>query len=1109
MKKRGKSIISILVIILLIVAELLPSPVSAAALPVIKEVTESHTLLLTTPNFQLPNTRVKPAQLRNVRYIYQKDVKRVDLSKYFNRDGSIKPPVGINIAPGNILVDESMKASLYVLGKNPDGTLIARQPTLNEVFENFEIPEQTVRYNTSNIIDLQPAIHNARIGKANPANMGTVTVKFIPPIDATSNNPPQQKLASISSDKEKEEVDKALAGGWRHSFDKAVLNAYLADGTKLSVKLSGEIALNMSFDTKYTAFSGYRFGINGAEMIKLKAALDVKINKEIYIPIVGVDIPFAIGRVRAGLFVVVGVNGDITLVVSGEEGMSFSAGIKGGTCFAIPTSFNTYGERHTYFAAECDPNGQITAYTYLTPTVSLEALGINVIKAELRLGFKAHAIKKDTLLDYGMNAVAQFYVGVLGVGTNIFNVDIPLFSRQKEAAPGGFFFYGDLCAYRDDTVMAVFRAKAAGEELPEDMDPFADKLPYAGPIQIYYYRGDTTKPYKIINASIASEAKGILNYNFKMVSGIDVVKNDSIRIVIPNNSEAISKNIFSTMPFKGIGLEKADFFNELAFGQVQPVSGVRDMPGWANTVTKTELGMQVIYCKNKNAQIKFVDPTNKVKTVTKTATTDSQGKFIIQNDGKKSIINSFDIRPYRKAIPYINIDGFDIEGAPIDTTAGIYFVMGTDYRTDFIGKTLIKNSDGTLKEVTVNTLDEIIDAEQIVSEEHTSGDHFIAVNKYGTKRINSKIDYNTNAYYVENMDFISNMAKIMASEGATVDVRDYIMGSKKQLIYNEHAALELNEKNNSQIELFKGPAADESDIAIDLGQTLSSSHAYHRMLIKDGDYKVDLGRNRAPSAPTAPIKRRVSGITIDVFKENFEDTSNPLQQKGVDATVTLNMGGGGLENGLASSIIYIDTNATLDIEGYKLIAIQSDPWIIKGERHTTGTTPEQKLKDEIARFMEEGPIYFKRFVINPLSYENNLKKNWSPAANTIKHELVIDYQKGSMIIDGIKVDNVAKGSMVNGKLYFPAAPFAKMMGGTSSFDAKARKLTLNAGGRNIVLNTASKTAVINGKTISIPSGSSGEDNNIEISAETISSLFGASVKIDTKTQSVKVNFTGN
>jgi hypothetical protein len=480
------------------------------------------------------------------------------------------------------------------------------------------------------------------------------------------------------------------------------------------------------------------------------------------------------------------------------------------------------------------------------------------------------------------------------------------------------------------------------------------------------------------------------------------------------------------------------------------------------------------------------------------------GKFIVKNKDD-SRINNFDIRPYRKAIPYINIDGFEIEGNPIDTTAGIYFVMNTDYRTNFIGKKLVKASDGTSKVVTVNTLDEMINADQIVSHESTSGDHFIAVNKYGTKKISNTIDYNTSAYYVENIDFILNMAAIMASKGNRVDLRERIMDSKKQLVYNEHAVLGLNENNNSQIELFEGEAAEEADTAIDLGQPLSSSHAYHRILVRDGRYARDLGR--IPNTSNQTIQRKVSSITVDAFKGSSKDIEDPLQQKGVDATVTLNMASGDVDNGFASSIIYVNTNATLDIEGCKLNAIQSDPWIIKGESHITGSTPEQKLQDEIERFMGEGPIYFKRFVINP--YENTRYNTWKPAANQIRHELIINYQKGSMTIDGIRVNNIAKGSMINGKLYLPAGPLARMMGGTSSFDANSNKLTLNAGGLNIVLNTASRTAVVRGKTVSISNGVSGSGSEIQINTDAIATLFGASVNMDTKAQNVKINFTGN
>lgn len=1075
-----------------------------------------------------PSTLLQPTQIQNVTYSYQDAVIKVDLKKFITIDGSIKPPLGTDITSGTILVDEGMKTSYFVLGKNPDGTLLVRRPTMIEVFKNFSIPEQTLKFNDANIIDLQPNIKAARAAKT---SINGILIEKISQPNTSTNTEGQgkQQLYSLTADQKKKEVEKALAGGVSYSFDKTPLNGFYFDGLQLkniNIRLSGKIGLNMDFVTKYTISNGYDFGIKGAEVLGLKAALDFKAKTEVYVPIIGINLPFAVGNLRAGVFVVVGINGDIKVVVSGEEGLSFNAGIKGDTDYCIPTSFDTYGSHTSYTSAEFDANGQIEAGVYLTPSITLEALDMDVVKAEVRLGFKAYATLTDTLLDYGVNGVGIFHIAVLGEGFDIFNEEVAIFNRKKESPKAGYYIYGDLCAYRDDTAGAIFKVKTNSDTLPEDADPFLDKLPYSGKVNIYYYKANnTTQPYKVITTETSED--GILYYNFKAESNIDVVKGDSIIIQVAGVDQAKTKNVFSTIPFNGIRLNRADFFNEVAIGEVMPASGIRNLPGLNKEIISSEFGTDMLYYSGKNVTVVLRDSKNKAYKLTLGAVTDEKGKFTTTTG---------DIRPFNDAVPYALIDGFELSGNALRTSNPIYFAMVTDYGSDYIGKIPVFDRNGKVSSVkTVNGYDPLIKEDSILSYEHISSDHFIAINKYGSKKISNNINYYRNSYYVKDFDFVLKLGKAAAAQGVDVDLRGLIMGRDKQLVYIDKATMAINESNNDKLDRDIFSTSEDSVKK----NAIASSHDYHKVVVNNTAYLNYLSGSDitqdaeassiltsptnptfvnpapvinttiAPSTASTMIKRVYPSAGAVINKDSTTDRLDPTQPKGVDLTLNLDLGKSNLEPGYATGIIYVDAKATMNVEGDIMTSIQTDPWIIKGDRSKTGASLEQILQMEIDKFIEEGTLYFKRYVINQNPYANTAKNTWKPAANTIKHELQIDFSKKTAKLDGISISFSGKSQVTSRKLYVSIGELAKMMGGSVNYNASTKKLTLNVTTRNIVLNTTARTAVLNGKTLSLSSAiiSSGADTYVR--TDTITQLFGGSISSDIKNKTVKVNYTGN
>ncbi len=87
-------------------------------------------------------------------------------------------------------------------------------------------------------------------------------------------------------------------------------------GQNITVKVSGGLGIgDLGLEAKYSGFDGYYFALKIAEEAYLNVDVGININQEIRISISGIDVPFGIGRVTGGVFVVVGLDGNTDIAV--------------------------------------------------------------------------------------------------------------------------------------------------------------------------------------------------------------------------------------------------------------------------------------------------------------------------------------------------------------------------------------------------------------------------------------------------------------------------------------------------------------------------------------------------------------------------------------------------------------------------------------------------------------------------------------------------------------------------------------------------------------------------------------------------------------------------
>lgn len=589
----------------------------------------------------------KPASITNISYKYNDRVKFRDLSGVTYSGDSLKIS-GASLSAGDVIVDESGSKSLKILKVNKDGTYITARPTMYDLFSEFTIPRQIIEPNEANIIEY--------------GVKGISAQEYASILASKSGASGTQKLMSgdvPSADMQKmydlfESRDSRI---YRFNGDYTFSSFNTGSGSSnVKLHLEGAVGVSPGIVADYSLFSGYEFGfVDAAQFIDLKALLDVKIDQEMYCPIFAISIPIpGLGAVRAGIYLVLDVDGDITLTVKAEEGIIASASVYGSTKYGIPTSFHLKKEFDPFFGAECDPMGYIHAGVYITPLVMLEILGVDVFDAQLRLGFYAYADFAETTMNYGVDFVIHAFVTILDDRTTLIRQHVPIIERSKtmRAQDDVIYYFSRLCSYQDRINVAAFTNRPTGStELYSE--PFSDKVPFANrTLEAWYYAsgndpqgGSNQNPTKIV--TVTTDDNGGVSINFQKL-GIDIAKGDTIVIKAPGFNGQTDL-IQATTPFvsggefSGASNLQGDYFEDTV--EFETLSGkdltVLDVPN-ADVEFDTQ---QRIYYKGPVT----VYSTDKTTKVTEKATFTAQ-KDVTQYGLKKTGLNilslsGYDIKP--------------------------------------------------------------------------------------------------------------------------------------------------------------------------------------------------------------------------------------------------------------------------------------------------------------------------------------------------------------------------------------------------------------------------------------------------------------------------------
>lgn len=508
---------------------------------------------------------VQKAVITNFTYQFTKDVVPTDLSGMTISDNGGVMIMDDHFEIGDILVDKNLDTAIKIIGNNNGGGRVVRQAEISEVFEKFDLPQQNVTLLKDNYEinpELKPFLDDGTGGSPAPGLLNTLIATNAGESDRTA----------------KDKVNKIINNDlqWSINFQSPELVTGTDDnGGTVKVKLKGKIGLKPILNVKYTFFDGYRLGFGGAEQFDITAKVIGDINKRVYIPLYAIDVPIVeIGAIRAGVFLVIDVDGKFTVVVKAEQGAHFTLAITGDTFLGVPTSLKYETDSGAYATSSFDPEGELKVDVLIALHLEFSLLGCDVFMGELAGGVSGYAsvLEDKSRMKFGMNFVISCYLEVLGEGGWVLSKSWNIFSQENTTPSRYTFITSELDANSDTIKGKVFKVKDNEKSFNDDSleDPFSTKDIYTnGSVRIEYWPANGP----MVPIDVPTDDFGIFSYTFS--PSIDIKKGDAVVLSVEDSR---SERIESTFPFKRIVLTQAEFFEDTVIGYVEPAQPL-SIPG--------------------------------------------------------------------------------------------------------------------------------------------------------------------------------------------------------------------------------------------------------------------------------------------------------------------------------------------------------------------------------------------------------------------------------------------------------------------------------------------------------------------------------------------------
>lgn len=519
------------------------------------------------------------------------------------------------------------------------------RPSFSSIFEELEIPRQEVKVNLANTVSLaEKVVASATgIGNAYAINLQFDSVTFL--------------------------LDEAKEG-------------------KLLATLVGQIIMtNPRVEGKYSKNGGYQLVFKTEEQTDLRIYTTMSAKKEIRMPIWGTEIEAGdIGKCEMGIFLLINMEGKVTLTAEIHQGIVMELGAKGGTCYYLPTSIENISSLTNWCDVNYDVKSEIKAFAGIQCAANLKIKDYNALYIYVNGGMEGTVVTNGLTLSADIGFRIKAGGKVVSKSFTATNQYFSLWKYQKPDMKGYEMVIHEACAYGDYVAGEIY-SLADSKSIPGAKE----KIPYRGSLTVI-----VTQPGGALSQfQTQTGDNGIF-----VAKNIPLKKGDLVRIKLPHVAEP-GQTAEVTIPFREINLFSADYFTGTAEGFVAgsksewaKIAGTSGQASPGNVIKKFDSGKSstikgIIPASEKIARINefknnLIVYRGPVEFITRSS---SSGQVVLRNPvlsagssqpAKKNagIINNplglfrienLDFTPGQQVKARIVVEGFEIESEWIET----------------------------------------------------------------------------------------------------------------------------------------------------------------------------------------------------------------------------------------------------------------------------------------------------------------------------------------------------------------------------------------------------------------------------------------------------------
>ncbi len=329
---------------------------------------------------------VAGVQLQGVTYKFKPNVEPIPtgVNISYSEDGykfMFKDTKGFNPQKGKIYVDMKSKVAFQLESdiKKDKGVNIAdiSFADLEDILEDLNIPEQSLELTPGNIDK-----------SLNIKNIKYETQKF----EKEQTKSSDQTGTKSSTNEVRHEY------AFKYKFNDLFLFEKSSDSGAIVVTATGEIML-----TKPTIIANFKWNdkfkisFEASEYANIEITGTVTLKEEIKVLIGGFEVPFVIGKVYCGIYLVLGVDGKITVLVEVEQGVDIKTSMDGKLTWGIiPYDVRYDCDIDNTFNVSASYDAYIKTRAAVVPSAGITVLGYNLLDLSLWLGLEAEVAKQST-----------------------------------------------------------------------------------------------------------------------------------------------------------------------------------------------------------------------------------------------------------------------------------------------------------------------------------------------------------------------------------------------------------------------------------------------------------------------------------------------------------------------------------------------------------------------------------------------------------------------------------------------------------------------------------------------------------------------------------------